>query len=408
MNYKKLSAYYNSLALIVLNTCLLLLCINLILFIAFKIKDTVVDSKKSNPVTEKYGAPSFKKVYPQLSKEEIDHLLVESWLRPLEYEPFTQFRERPFHGTYVNVDDQGFRITKNQGSWPPDSHNFNIFLFGGSTTFGYGVPDDQTIASYLQEVLTNRLERDVRVYNFGRAYYYSTQESVLFERLVVSGFVPDMAIFIDGLNDFYFKTDKLLYTDRFTQLLDGTISGESKLVKNLPMARCARFLRKFLASLWSRKNGTDLHKAQDEVSLNKENHSVQSTIRTAIERYLRNKKLIEVIAAGYGVRPVFVWQPVPTYHYDLTYHLFNGKDVLEHYSRFGYPYMAEYIKKTPLGKNFLWCADIQQNIQEPLYADSCHYSAKMSYLFAQAIADQLMERNLLVTLKGNYPFALSE
>lgn len=55
----------------------------------------------------------------------------------------------------------------------------NIFIFGGSTTFSYGVKDEQTVALYLQEFLSNKLGRDVKVYNFGRIYYYYTQEQIL-------------------------------------------------------------------------------------------------------------------------------------------------------------------------------------------------------------------------------------
>ena len=130
------------------------------------------------------------------------HLLKETWSRPFMYEPFTQFKERPYRGNYVNIDNNGFRYTKNQGPWPPQSQNINIFLFGGSTTFGYGVSDNQTIASYLQQYLNEKLGRNVRVYNFGRGFYYLSQERVLYEQLLTSGFVPDIAIFIDGLNDF--------------------------------------------------------------------------------------------------------------------------------------------------------------------------------------------------------------
>src|SRR6185503_15185425 len=103
------------------------------------------------------------------------------------YEAFTQFCERPFHGRFVNVSENGFRVSAQQGPWPPDADNFNIFLFGGSTTFGYGLPDSQTVASYLQDDLAARSSPHVRVYNFGRGSYVSEQERVLFEELLLAG-----------------------------------------------------------------------------------------------------------------------------------------------------------------------------------------------------------------------------
>src|SRR5712692_8851921 len=43
----------------------------------------------------------------------------------------------------------------------------------------------------------------VRVYKFGAGYYFSTGERVQFEQLLLAGSVPDVAVFVDGLNDFF-------------------------------------------------------------------------------------------------------------------------------------------------------------------------------------------------------------
>jgi hypothetical protein len=47
-----------------------------------------------------------------------------------------------------------------------------------------------------------------------------------------------------------------------------------------------------------------------------------------------------------------------------------------------------------LGDNFLWAADIQEDVAEPLYVDSLHYSGRMSELFAQTIVNAMSERAL--------------
>jgi len=53
--------------------------------------------------------------------------------------------------------------------------------------------------------MLRKVRDNVVVYNFGRAGYYSTQERILFEYFVAKGVKPDVAIFLDGLNDFFEK-----------------------------------------------------------------------------------------------------------------------------------------------------------------------------------------------------------
>jgi hypothetical protein len=353
--------YYTGLAIFFLNTFILFLLINIILSFYMG-----TPARTDNPVASKYGLDSLEKVYPQLSRKEINNLLIETWNRPFQYEPFTQFKEGAFVGKYVNVDENGFRITKGQGPWPPDQNYFNVFLFGGSTTFCYGLTDDQTIASYLYELFSKTLKKRVSVYNFGRGFYYSTQERLLYEKLLIAGFVPDMAIFIDGLNDFYNTRGNPQFTAKIKQC-----------IKACPSKVTEGKVRRKVFGGDSSKNYIK---------------------RGAFIRFLliKNKKMVEAISDVYAVKPVFVWQPIPTYKYDQKYHLFTGGAEAKHlFSKYGYPYMVKYSKKNPLGDTFLWCADINADAKETLYLDSVHYNDKMSKKFANGIFNLMLERNIL-------------
>lgn len=358
---------------------IIFLLINIILAMILKAR-----GEETDLIFGKYRK-SLTKVYPGLSKEEIGTLLSEGWSRPYTYEPFTLFKEGPYHGQYVHVDRNGFRATKNQGPWPPAPGHFNVFLFGGSTAFNYGLPDDQTIASYLQDFLMNvEIGKPVCVYNFGRGHYYSSQEFVLFHRLLASGFIPDMAIFIDGLNEFYHNDDRPYFSKR----IDKFISTENN----------ASYRRLFFQMLYKLPVVRIAKKTPPRLKESEDTYQNGSVISRVIHTYVENKKLIEAVSGIYSVTPVFVWQPVPTYKYDLKYHLFAPASFGEHtYSKYGYPRMAEFVKKELPVKNFLWCADIQEGLQEPLYVDSVHYTAEMSKKLAQKIGHLLLERNLLVT-----------
>lgn len=385
--------------MILLNTVIFLLLVNSLLFVYFWIKD----SRNSNQATgiylpsqdSRWGA--LEKVYPDLSHTEINTLLSETYspARAYVYEPFTEFRERPYAGKYINVDKNGFRVSKNQGPWPPNREKyFTVFLFGGSTTFGFGVPDDQTIASHLQEFLASSgLRREVRVYNFGQTSYYSTQERIYFEKLLVAGFRPDMAIFIDGLNDSHHYDDRPSSAARIEQALAGDAVERSQSFVKVPMVRAVLSLKQRLGLAGNGEAAGDEQKlAQDAAACGNE-----AILQNVINRYVENKKIIETVAFAYEVKALFVWQPVSIYKYDQRYNLFaNDHDRNVCVSGI-YPRMANYSQQHPLGVGFFWAADIEENAVEPLYVDSLHYSGKMSRILAKHIFDMMKAKSLLPT-----------
>lgn len=120
-----------------------------------------------------------------------------------EHEAFTEFRHRPVQGRFYNISEDGYRLIKNQGPWPIEPKNYNIFLFGGSTAINLG-RDETAIPSYLQEVIRERGYDNACVYNFGRGAYFSTQERLLIDKLLAEDIRPDLVIFFDGLNDCIF------------------------------------------------------------------------------------------------------------------------------------------------------------------------------------------------------------
>jgi hypothetical protein len=119
----------------------------------------------------------------------------------LEWHPYVYWRLRPYHGRYVNVDERGIRRT-----WQsPDSAAagaVDVFMLGGSTTWGNGSRDDHTIPSELSRLLHERGVK-ARVTNFGESGYVSMQELVMLELELRKGHIPDLVIFYDGVNDTY-------------------------------------------------------------------------------------------------------------------------------------------------------------------------------------------------------------
>jgi hypothetical protein len=389
--FEKPTRYYKTFAVVLLNIIVLFGVLNLLAIAVMKIGEK---SAPSNPVAQKYSYDdALKAAYTWLDKDKMDQLLRESWSRPVIYEAFTQFKERSYSGEYVNVSEEGFRLIKNQGSWPPDPKYFNIFVFGGSTTFGYGVADDQTVASYLQEEFAVQLSSDIRVYNFGRGFYYSTQERILFEQLLTSGFIPDAAIFIDGMNDWLFSPGKPAFTSRLAEVMNGGgKKPKSSWWSKLPIV-------KLVASLKSDEAKPPVAQEERPPVDEEKLYGSEPYLESVIERYLMNKRMIEAMAAEFAVVPIFVWQPVPTYKYDLSYHVFltaSPQGFLGHlYPRYGYRLFRRRLDEQSIGDNFLWSADIQEASKELLYVDLVHYSPDLSRRLAGTIARLVSERKLL-------------
>ncbi|MBX9696871.1 MAG: hypothetical protein K2X53_02175, partial [Alphaproteobacteria bacterium] len=265
----------------------------------FQIKDQWL--KKSNYVAQKYGYAELKKVYTNYSREQLDILLSETWTREQLFNAETGFQEKPYKGTYLNVNEEGYRHIKTQAPLPLDTQAVNIFCFGGSTLFGYGVADDETIPSYLQEFLhTAHPTKKIHVYNFGNAFYFSSQEKNRFQQLLSKGYIPDIALFMDGLNEFYFGDTLMAITEQ-----QRTNTPEQKIIyffQHMPVMRLVR-------SIIYRTTG----KIDDHYQF-KEDCS-PTVLTNKINRYFANKKSIALLAAKYNIKTLHIWQPISVYHY---------------------------------------------------------------------------------------------
>lgn len=115
------------------------------------------------------------------------------------------FAQRPnstFHfpnGKVATSNDQGFRGPDVAVPKPPGA--FRVLLFGGSTTHGWGVRNDETIDHYMRAAFADHFpEIRVEIVNLAFDGYDSYQA---FERLRYQGLAldPDLIIVNTGIND---------------------------------------------------------------------------------------------------------------------------------------------------------------------------------------------------------------
>ena len=110
-----------------------------------------------------------------------------------EYEAYYGWRFLPFQGETINLDQDGFRHSFRSSEAAPHR---TIAFFGGSTVFGPGALDDQTIPSYFV-----KMNPDYEAFNFGQHGFVAHQEFNLFLKRYYEGFRPNVVIFYDGIND---------------------------------------------------------------------------------------------------------------------------------------------------------------------------------------------------------------
>ncbi len=334
-------------------------------------------TRREPAVVRERGWQAIAAAYPRWSEADLRQLLEESsWI--YDFEAFTQLRIRARSGRFVTIDPAGFRHGANQQPWPPRRDAFNVFVFGGSNALGSGLPDVETIPSRLQEQL-QKVRPDAAVYNFGRSYFYSSQERILFQQLMLHGHMPDVAVFLDGLNEFVYPDDEPQWTGALRNMISTRHQAMVDPARGL-ISIGRWFARTVLHSLSQRRPSRETSGPAD---------GMLSADRV-VGRWLLNRRFIQLLAHDRGVRTLFAWQPVPMFGYDLALHAFVK--TLPDFGPFqptasGYEAMDRRRKSSDLGDDFLCLADMQRDASANLYVDNVHYNAD----FSAAIAGRLFE-----------------
>jgi len=288
-------------------------------------------------------------------------------VRALVFEPYTLFRVRPMRGRFVNVAEQGYRLGDPSAIWPPEADRVNVFVFGGSTAFGYGVTDAETIPSQLAGQLQElQAGAQVSVYNFATPNHVSVQERIRLEQLILSGYRPAIAVFLDGFGEFIAPYYEPLMWKRFvneTASVGGILAALGERLHGLLPSR--------------RANGPECQLPNPGA---------------IVARYLRNVRLISAVCVEFAIRPLFVWQPVPCYQYSgqglVRKHGGSGR-LLEGVASV-YELMNARRDKDFSGNQFLWLADMQRDRTDSLYVDADHYTPGFSKEIATLIARHLV------------------
>lgn len=331
---------YRATALFLLNTIVAVVVLNLFLGAAYWAKDTLSSVESAAAANELFrddGRPiqNGKRnavqmawidytAYGDASPQHVGQVLDEFYEMEqlgFVYQPWVQFVESPYRGNLVNVDvdERGFPIRRTI-DLPRDSAAavVRIFALGGSTTFGYYVSDEQTWPSHLSRILNDRADAlglafDVEVINYGRGYFYPSQEAVLLLDLLRSGHRPSLVLFMDGVNWGWTKdlpqfspevSKAFIERQHGEDLAAGQILNEFRAV---PMVRFAFSVNRLLDG--SPDRAVTLRVVPDSTWGHR--------IRVAVNGFKQSRALSEAACGLYGCRTLFFLQPNALHEYNL-------------------------------------------------------------------------------------------
>lgn len=358
--FDKFLKWYRDTAVIVLSTLILLISFVLLSYTFY-----VIRGSKGPPVYSRYLRPQamhrmntdqavrFFKEFDRLGENET-----------FIYQPWVGFSERVFHSTHLNVDDAIPLPTRRtiQNGAVRGGRPLTIWTFGGSTMFGWGVPDEETIASHLSAILSRNLSgRPVRVINHGHCYFFSSQELALFQVLLRRGGRCDVAIFLDGLNDSDPASfqDAPAFTDRMMTAMareQGRNPTGQKYLWVSPYFPPARLLR-----------GIGQRLSRQPVS-----RPAEFSTSDLVNKYQFNVRTETALGSLQGIKTLFFWQPVSA------------------------PYakareLARQVRQTVKYSDFHFIADIFEDMDpRDIYVDYEHYGDLASARIAEDIALEVL------------------
>ena len=312
---------YRTIAVVVLNTIVLMILLNVIIEIAFLLKDQF--SHRSQELFDADGKPFDNGKRSSYQLKWFDYTAYERLVDAsyagnvlddffnlsrtgFIYQPWVQFSEPPYHGKLVNVDvdSRGFPVRRTLNSQNGQSAAVLIFALGGSSTFGYNISDEHTWPSYLSAILNERESAagthiQARVMNYGRAFYDTSQEIVLLIDLLKSGFRPQLVIFMDGVN-WGSEQDVPHFTDRLDRVFSDLQSPSLNHLSWVPLIRLSSSLKHRLFTSKMESEGS---------------RSVY--LRYFLNRFAQNRMIAIRVCKQYSVKPLFFLQPDPIYNYPI-------------------------------------------------------------------------------------------
>jgi hypothetical protein len=230
----------------------------------------------------------------------------------LVWKPYVYFRREPsFQGRYITIDSLGRRVTPQPAPAQPAAR---VFMFGGSTMWGWFQRDDHTIPAETARRLHHLRDTigPVEVTNFGETGYVFTQELLELMLQLRAGNVPDVVVFYDGIND---AASTLQAREGGIAQNEAKRVSEFALGRELDRARYNYTLGRDLRAI----GRLAIEGLQHLAIVDRLQRAVRSdgpplfpldsAVTATVSAYVENVRLVEALARAYDFEAIFMWQP---------------------------------------------------------------------------------------------------
>jgi len=216
--------------------------------------------------------------------------------RYVDYDPYRGWWVRPGQHKGLVIEPSGYRHTEQSLQGDPESLR-HVFLFGGSTMWGYTVRDQATIPSWVASQLAAAGIKDVEVDNRSQCGFNLTQNLATLVLELRRGARPTAVVFLDGINEI----GPVAEGDR-----PGDIYGQADARRRFAMTHATT--NQLLLALWS-----NLHIVQALQSLRpappKPDVDVPAACQAIADNYLNLVRIAEALGREFDFTPLFFWQP---------------------------------------------------------------------------------------------------
>lgn len=314
------------------------------------------------------------------------------------FRSFSGWRSAAFSSPSININREGVRATP---VLLPVNSGLAVWMLGGSTVWGYGVSDRETMPAYFQGY------SGFRTLNLGEQAYASRQSlNLLLNELVrarLNGSLPRLVIAYEGVNDTLYPcttpSDQPFVHDREREIQQALVAakhaiGLRRALQATVLAVAGSTYRSLFPAVYGFQQqllGTKTDRGgKGNVDASAKRCSSDGYARSVAFNLVQNWELAHHLLAAQGIRFYAFLQPTPSN--DPAYKGRVVSDFTYYYSRI-FPLVRAYAKDKP------WFVDGSSwfvRYGQPAWLDPCcHANPMANRHIARNIIRELQARGAL-------------